>query len=107
MAIICAFILFDIITGWIKSIANGNYKSTKMKKGLYSKCGEMLTLIFMYGIEYAVPIIGIETTIPFVKATCAYITIMEITSIVENLGAINPQLSDLLSHIFEDFKKGE
>ena len=78
-----------------------------MKSGLYSKCGEILSLIFMYVIEYTLPYIGIETKIPFVATTSTYISVMEITSVIENLGAISPQIADVLSHIFEDFKKGE
>ena len=32
----------DIITGWIQASVNGTWDSTKMRKGLYRKSGELL-----------------------------------------------------------------
>lgn len=104
-AIIAVFMLFDILTGWVKSIETGTFKSSKMKQGLYHKCGNVLALLFMYGLEFSLPYIGINTTIPFVSATTTYIAVMEITSIVENLGKINPELGNMLSTLFDDFRK--
>ena len=35
----------DIVTGWIQATINGTWDSTKMRKGLYRKGGELLTVI--------------------------------------------------------------
>ncbi len=106
-AIIGAFMLFDILTGWLKSLNNGTYKSSKMKQGLYSKCGNFIALAFMYGLEHGLPYLGVTTNIPFVSAVTTYIAVMEIGSVLENLGSINPELGKKLSAIFDDFKKEE
>lgn len=104
-AIISAFMLFDILTGWLKAVKNGSFKSAKMKQGLYSKCGNLIALVFMYGLEHSLPYLGIDTTIPLVKAVTTYIAVMETSSIFENLGVINPELGKKLSALFEDFRK--
>lgn len=33
----------DVVTGWIQASVNGTWDSTKMRKGLYRKSGELLT----------------------------------------------------------------
>lgn len=70
----------DIITGWIQASVNGTWDSTKMRKGLYRKSGELLTILVAYTIQEAV-------TMPIDVTACisAYVIIMELLSIVENL----------------------
>lgn len=70
----------DIITGWIQASVNGTWDSTKMRKGLYRKSGELLTILVAYTIQEAV-------TMPIDVTACisAYVVIMELLSIVENL----------------------
>ena len=70
----------DIITGWIQASVNGTWDSTKMRKGLYRKSGELLTILVAYAIQEAV-------TMPIDVTACisAYVIIMELLSIVENL----------------------
>lgn len=106
-AIIAAFMLFDIVTGWLKALKTGTYKSSKMKQGLYSKCGSFVAIVFMYGLEHSLPYLGITSSVPFVSAATGYIAIMEVGSILENLGAINPELGKKLSALFDEFKREE
>lgn len=70
----------DIITGWIQASVNGTWDSTKMRKGLYRKSGELLTILVACAIQEAV-------TMPIDVTVCisAYVVIMELLSIVENL----------------------
>ena len=37
----------DCVTGWIQATINGTWDSTKMKKGLYSKFGEIVVVVFV------------------------------------------------------------
>ena len=72
----------DIITGWIQATVNGTWDSTKMRKGLYRKGGELLVVIIAFIAEEAVPALAsyrLATWISF------YIVVMEAVSVLENL----------------------
>lgn len=104
--VVFLFIVIDYVTGLIKAVKNGDWKSARMKDGLFSKLGEICSMVLMYVLELALPYINVQIGIPFVQALGVYLVIMELGSIIENLGAINPLLADKLKNIFEDFKKG-
>ena len=70
----------DIITGWIQATVNGTWNSTKMRKGLYRKAGEILIVIVAYVVQVAVVL-----PVRLADVTSAYICIMEALSILENL----------------------
>lgn len=70
----------DVVTGWIQASVNGTWDSTKMRKGLYRKSGELLTILIAYAIQEAVTL-PIDVTVYI----SAYVIIMELLSIVENL----------------------
>ena len=70
----------DIITGWLQATINSCWDSTKMRKGLYRKGGEMLVVFLVYIIYIAVRI-----PVEIVKGVVIYIVIMEIVSVIENL----------------------
>ena len=102
--VLCVIMIgFDVLTGWIKAIKKGKFKSTVMKKGLLSKVTEMIILCLMYVLEYYLPQININIGLPIVALVGVYITIMELSSIIENVGSINPALQKKLSTIFADF----
>ena len=72
----------DIVTGWIQATINGAWDSTKMRKGLYRKGGELLVVIIAFIAEEAVPALAsyrLATWISF------YIVVMETVSVLENL----------------------
>ena len=70
----------DIITGWIQASVNGTWDSTKMRKGLFRKSGELLIIIVAYVIYEA---IKLPVDVPvFISG---YVVIMEILSVLENL----------------------
>ena len=72
----------DIVTGWIQATINGTWDSTKMRKGLYRKGGELLTVIIAFIAEEAVPALAsyrLATWMSF------YIVVMETVSVLENL----------------------
>ena len=70
----------DIVTGWIQATINGTWDSTKMRKGLYRKSGELLVIVLTYAISIAIKL-------PFDVAAfiSGYIIIMELISVCENL----------------------
>ena len=72
----------DIVTGWIQATINGTWDSTKMRKGLYRKGGELLVVIIAFIAEEAVPALAsyrLATWMSF------YIVVMEAVSVLENL----------------------
>ena len=70
----------DILTGWIQATINGTWDSTKMRKGLYRKSGELLVIFLAWSIYMA---INLPVDIPAFIA--GYIVVMELISVCENL----------------------
>ena len=100
-------ILADILTGFLKALKAGDIKSAVMKEGLISKVGEIVVMVLMYIIDLGAPLIGITINLPLVQVVGVYICIMELASVIENIGAINHNLGKKLSNIFHDFTKDD
>jgi toxin secretion/phage lysis holin len=93
-ALPCVAAAADIITGWIQASINGTWDSTKMRRGLYRKLGEILVVVLAW-------VVGIAVSLPFDVASAAavYIVVMECISIMENMdqaGVNIPFLKKLL-----------
>ena len=85
-----AFILLDMITGLIKAFKEKKYTSTIMREGLFHKAGSILIIVFGCLVDYAQTLVDLGVTIPVATSLCAYIILMEIGSIIENVCVINP-----------------
>lgn len=107
LLVVGIFIIFDVITGLIKAWKNRSINSTKMREGLINKLVEIVAVIFAFVCETALPEIGVTVDVEFGAIVCVYIVAMEICSIVENFGAISPELGNALAHVFEKFKQHE
>lgn len=105
--IVLGFITFDILTGLIKAKHDGSYNSSIMREGGYHKCMEILAVVGSYGIEYATQYVELGIQIPLVGAVVTYICIMELISIIENMCAVNPELSALFKPYLEKLKGDE
>ena len=86
------FSLFDIITGYLQARINNDVKSQVMREGLIHKFLLIIIILIGFIFQYSFGINGISVVI------CAYICIMEITSISENL-----QKAGINLKIFEIF----
>ena len=96
-----ALAVFDVVTGYIAAIKNGDLNSSVMRAGLWSKLGEVFAIVVAFAIEFAVSFYGdafihVALDIPVTTGVCAYITVYELTSIVENIGKLNPDLGKWL-----------
>lgn len=100
-----AFILFDIVTGIIKAVVNEGLNSTCLRKGLFHKLSEILSVIGSDLLEYGAKYIHINTDLPILEAVTAYICVMELISILENLCAINPGLCKLFKPYLEKMRE--
>ena len=72
----------DIVTGWIQASINSTWDSTKMRKGLFRKGGELLVVVLAFVTEYALQVAAQAHIATFLSI---YIVIMEALSVLENL----------------------
>ena len=94
-----AFIVFDIITGYLQAIANKCVDSSVMRAGFWHKLALILALILSAMIDSAInfePLIGqaIGVNAPVFEGACIFVVAMEATSILENIKKLNPDLAD-------------
>ena len=87
-----AFVLLDLVSGLIKAFKEKNDSSTIMRQGLYHKAGSLLCILFGTLVDYAQAYLDLGVNIPVAFSICAYICLMEIGSIIENVCAINPEI---------------
>lgn len=70
----------DVLSGWIQATINSTWDSTKMRKGLFRKGGEMMVVIVAWVVGLALPL---DFNIAFFFSL--YVVIMEALSVIENL----------------------
>lgn len=109
ITIACAFMVMDILTGFIGAVINGNVSSAKMRVGLGHKILLCCLIAVAVMIELAgTHIAGLGFSGVSVTVVCAYIIIMEVASILENICAAYPELRDTpLMRIFDHDVDGE
>ncbi len=98
------FILFDFVTGLAKAAYNKQVSSTIMREGLYHKFAEILVIVLAAFIDVACEHLELGFDTPILAVTCGYVVLMEVASILENIGEMNPDLAN--SPVFSIFKKG-
>lgn len=88
------FITADYITGVIKAIMQGDLSSKKMREGL----GHKLTYIILALTAWFMDTLNMHLTLGFplnvFTCTTSGICLIELTSIIENITAINPELKN-------------
>lgn len=106
--IVCGFIIFDIVSGFLKATYEGKYNSSVMRKGGLRKLAELLALIGSGLLEIAMDYVELGIDIPLLNAVSVYICVMELISILENLSGISPTLNKLfkpyLAKLKDDYK---
>lgn len=98
------FILFDIITGIAKAFSQGGINSTYLRQGLFHKLSEVLAIAASALLEYGAQYIHINVDLPITEVVVAYICVMEIISILENICAMNPKLAKFFKPYLEKLK---
>ena len=97
----------DIITGWIQASINATWDSTKMRKGLFRKGGELLVVVLAFVTEYALEVAAHAHIATFASV---YIIVMESLSVLENLDQagvpIPPIIRDRLGKVKHDMDGG-
>ena len=99
------FMVMDFASGLVKAAKNKAISSTVMREGLFHKASLVLVILLAIMCEVTMTHFDIGMDLPLVVPVCAYIVLMEVASILENVCEINPQLSD--SKVLGLFKKKE
>ena len=105
--IVASFILADILTGLIAAVRNGEYKSSIMRVGLWSKLGEVAAILLSVLCEWALPVMNVDIQLPIFEGVSGYICIMELGSCVENITKISPELKTVLGRYLGIYKNKE
>lgn len=87
------FITLDLLTGFAQAVARKSVSSSKMRDGLWHKCGFVLTMLLAAMIEWAMRYIDLGFTLPLFIPVCVFIMLTEIMSIFENICKLSPDLA--------------
>lgn len=93
-AIVAAFVALDLVTGVMQAVANKTLDSTKMRSGLWHKCGFIMTMILASLAEWSMQFVDIGFTLPLFVPVCVFIILTEIVSIFENICLLSPELAN-------------
>lgn len=94
VAIVCTFVVMDLVTGVMQAVANKTLDSTKMRAGLWHKCGFIMTVILAELVEWSMRFIDLGFTLPLFVPVCVFIVLTEIVSIFENVCRLSPELAN-------------
>lgn len=85
------FNAIDYLTGWLQSVANGTFKSSIMRRGIFHKLSIWIVLVVvaLYDVGKKYVDLGVFGQFPVSKCVCAMFIIMEISSIMENVHLMN------------------
>ena len=90
----------DIVTGFVNAWSKHEIKSSVMRQGLARKFGELVILaigqLFFYGVGLPKPIVA---------GISAYIILMELVSIFENLKKLGVPIPKFISRALEHAEK--
>ena len=107
MVIVLIFIAFDVVSGLLKAFKEKSINSTKMREGLLSKLAEIIAVLLGMASNVVLPMLGIDIGVDFAILIGTYTVVMELCSVIENIGAINEPLGKILGKAFEKLKQPE
>ena len=88
------FIVTDYVTGVAKAIMQDNLSSKKMREGLGHKFAYIILTLTAWFIDEVNLHIDLGLPVSVFVCTVGGICLIELTSILENITAINPELAD-------------
>lgn len=95
------FISTDYITGVIKAIMQGDLSSKRMQEGLGHKLAYLMLALTAWFIDTLNMHLSLGFPVDIFTCTVTGICLIELTSIIENITAINPELeNDPFMNIF-------
>ena len=101
------FIIMDYVTGIVGAIMNGTLSSTKMRRGLGNKFAYLCVFFIAWFIDFEMKHIDIGFRTALTPIVTIGIVLIELSSIIENIGKINPELAQAeFMKIFTDYNRG-
>ena len=91
---VLVFTSLDYITGVINAVMHGKLSSTKMREGLGHKFAYLCTFFVAWFIDFEMGHIDIGFPAALTPIVTAGIVLIELSSIIENIGKINPELKN-------------
>lgn len=88
------FIIVDYVTGIAKAILNNTLSSQKMRQGLWHKFAYLTLTLVTYFVDMINLHVDLGLPVSVFVCTVGGISLIELTSILENITAINPELAD-------------
>lgn len=88
------FIAIDYLTGVVKAIMQDNLSSQKMREGLGHKFTYFILILMAWFIDEVNMHVDLGLPVSVFICTVSGICLIELTSILENITAINPELAD-------------
>ena len=104
LVVVFAFIVMDIVSGLVKAFYKKQYNSSIMREGAYHKFCEIFIIMVSVFADYALTYVNVEIGVKLAPVVFAYFSVMEICSIIENIGVINPDAVAPISKFFEKLK---
>lgn len=104
---VCVVVLMttDYVTGLVKAIIGQCMNSAKMREGLAHKFSYVVVIFVAWFVEFESGRVDLGFTLPLFVPVVVGVSLIEITSILENCVEINPELAG--SKILEIFKNGK
>ena len=94
LGITAILIAMDYISGIAAAASRGDLQSSKMREGLWHKLGEVGVILLSYLVAKEGHYIGLPYQIDLlIPAVIIWLSVMEITSILENLTLLNTDLA--------------
>lgn len=88
------FIVTDYVTGVAKAIIQDNLSSKKMREGLGHKFAYFILVLTAWFIDEVNLHVDLGLPVSVFACTVGGICLIELTSILENVTVINPELAD-------------
>lgn len=100
----CVMMCCDVLVGFVGACIRHDVDSSKMREGL----GHKVLVLVMIAISYVLGVglahvSGIDMIIPSTEVVCGYIIVMELASVLENIGGAWPSFKD--TKLFRLFEK--
>ena len=89
------FVAIDYITGIVKAIMAGNLSSKRMREGLGHKFAYLALILTSYMIDTFSAHVDLGLPVHVFLVTVGGVCLIELTSILENVTEINPELKDV------------
>lgn len=91
----CLMMCADVLVGFVGAVINNDISSTKMRKGLLHKVLMLILIFVCLFIEVATThMFKLPYDIPTCEVVCGYVVMMELASVIENIGKAYPAFAD-------------